>query len=111
MKPGKGETTCLLGIAGKCSVKASIHVPVKGKKNDSPEPESVIKDGKGKRSCLLDGKKKVSMQKQQFIPRGWKSLREVSIVQYDPDPVEHAMEGKKYSWWMELSEGGQQNPI
>ena len=30
----------------------------------------------------------MSMQKQQFIPGGWKS-------EYDPDPVEHSMEGKK----------------
>ena len=40
-------------------------------------------------------KRDVSMQKQEFIPGGWKSQREVSIVQYDPDPVEHSMEGKK----------------
>ena len=58
MKAGKKETTCLLGKAGKCSVKAYVHVPVKGKKDESPEPESVIKDGKGKRSCLLDGEKR-----------------------------------------------------
>ena len=37
----------------------------------------------------------MSMQKQDMIPEGWKSQREVSIIQYDPDPVEHAMEGKK----------------
>ena len=35
-------------------------------------------------------KREVSMQKQEEIPG-----REVSNVQYDPDPVEHAMEGKK----------------
>ena len=35
------------------------------------------------------------MQKQEFILEGWKSQREVSSFQYDPDPVEHAMEGKK----------------
>ena len=52
MKAGKKGTTCLLGIAGKCSVKASVHVPVKGKKDESPELESVIKDGKGKITCL-----------------------------------------------------------
>ena len=33
-------------------------------------------------------KREVSMQKQEFIPGGWKS-------EYDPDPVEHSMEGKK----------------
>ena len=40
-------------------------------------------------------KREVSMQKQEEIPGRWKSQREVSNVQYDPDPVEHAMEGKK----------------
>ena len=39
--------------------------------------------------------REVSMQNHEFIPGGWKSQREVSIVQYDPDPVEHSMEGKK----------------
>ena len=58
MKARKKETTCLLGIAGKCSVNASVHVPVKGKMDKSPEPESVIKDGKGKRSCLLDAERR-----------------------------------------------------
>ena len=40
-------------------------------------------------------KREVSMQKQEEIPGRWKSQREVSNVQYDPDPVKHAMEGKK----------------
>ena len=53
MKAGKEETTCLLGVAG--SVKASVHVLVKGKKGESPAPEPAIK---GKRSCLLDGEKR-----------------------------------------------------
>ena len=52
MKAGKKETTCLLGIAGKCSVKASVHAPVKGKKDES---ESVIKE-KGK----------------EKVPAGWR---------------------------------------
>ena len=55
MKAGKEDTTCLLGVAGKCSVKASVHVLVKGKKGESPAPEPAIK---GKRSCLLDGEKR-----------------------------------------------------
>ena len=58
MKAGNKETTCLLGIAGKCSVKASVRVPVKGKNGEYPTPEPAIKDGKGKRSCLLDGEKR-----------------------------------------------------
>ena len=53
MKAGKEETTCLMGVAG--SVKASVHVIVKGKKGESPAPEPAIK---GKRSCLLDGEKR-----------------------------------------------------
>ena len=32
MKAGTEEITCLVGVAGKCSVKASAHVLVKGKK-------------------------------------------------------------------------------
>ena len=39
--------------------------------------------------------RKLSMQKQEVIPGGWKSQREVNIIQYDPDPVKHGMEGKK----------------
>ena len=40
-------------------------------------------------------KSEVSKQKQDVIPGGWKSQGEVSIIQYEPDPVEHAMEGKE----------------
>ena len=40
-------------------------------------------------------KSEVFMQKEEFIPGGWKSQREICIVQYDPHPVEHSMEGKK----------------
>ena len=78
MKAGKEETTCLMGIAG--SVKASDHVLVKGKKGGSPEP--VIKDGKGKRSCLLYGEKRSVHSK-----------------------------ARGYSLEMEKSEGSQQYPI
>ena len=35
------------------------------------------------------------MQKQVGIPRGWKSQREVSIIQSDPGPVKPSIEGKK----------------
>ena len=56
MKAGKEETTCLLGVAG--SVKASVHVLVKGEKVELSAPEPVIKDGKGKRNSLLDGEKR-----------------------------------------------------
>ena len=57
MKTGKEETTYLLGLTGKCSVKAFVHVPVKGKKDGSPAQEPVIKDDKKRKSCLLDGGK------------------------------------------------------
>ena len=70
MKAGKEETTCLLVTAG--SVKASVHVLVKGEKVESEAPESAIR---GKRSCLLDGQKKVSTEKQEEIPGRWKSQR------------------------------------
>ena len=36
MKAGKGDTTCLLVIAGKVSVKTFVQVPVKGIKCESP---------------------------------------------------------------------------
>ena len=55
MKVEKEETTWLLDVAGKGSVKASIQVPVKLIKHESPAQEPVIKYGKGERSCLLDG--------------------------------------------------------
>ena len=37
----------------------------------------------------------VSIHKQEVIPGGWNSQGEVSIIHYEPDPVEHAMEGKE----------------
>ena len=55
MKAGKEETTCLLGVGGKGSVKASVQVPVKGMKYESPAHELVIKNGKAERSCLPGG--------------------------------------------------------
>ena len=80
MRAGKKETASLLGIAEKCIVKVSVHVPVKRNKDGSLESESVIKDDKEKESACWMEKKEVSMQKQEFIPGGWKSQREVSIV-------------------------------
>ena len=97
-----------MGIAGKCTVKASVHVPVKGKKYESPAPEPVIKDGKEEIICLL---RDVSMQKQEVIPGGWTNQGEVRIIQYEPDPVEHVMEGKeKIPGKWNFLEGGQQHP-
>ena len=58
MKTGKEETTCLLGVAGKCNVKAFVHVPVKGKIDGSPDQEPVIKDGKKMKNYMLDGGKR-----------------------------------------------------
>ena len=58
MKAWKKETTCLPGISDKCSAKAYVHVPVKWKTDVSKKQESVIKNGKGKRSCLMDGEKR-----------------------------------------------------
>ena len=46
MKAEPEETTCLLDVAGKCSVKTSVKVPVKGITDKSAVQEQVIKDGK-----------------------------------------------------------------
>ena len=53
----EGGDTCLLGISGKCTVKAYVHVPEKGKKYEFSAPEPVRKDGKEDRICLLEGEK------------------------------------------------------
>ena len=58
MKAEKEDTTCLLNIAGKGSVKTSVQVSVKGTRDTSPVHKPVIKSGKGKISCLLDGGKR-----------------------------------------------------
>ena len=47
MKAEKEETTCLLDIAGKGSVKTSIQFPVKGKTDMCPVHKPVIKGDKG----------------------------------------------------------------
>ena len=57
MMAEKEETTCLLDIAGKGSFKTSVQVPVKWMKDKSAVQEPVIKDGRGERSCLLNGGK------------------------------------------------------
>ena len=57
MMAEKEETTCLLEIAGKGSVKTSVKVPKKGITDRSPVHKPVIKGGKGERSCLLNGGK------------------------------------------------------
>ena len=57
MMAEKEETTCLLEIAGKGSVKTSVQVPEKGITDRSPVHKPVINGGKGKRSCLLNGGK------------------------------------------------------
>ena len=46
MKAEVEETTCLLDVAGKCSVETSVKVPVKGIKVKSSVQEQVTKDGK-----------------------------------------------------------------
>ena len=80
MKAGKEETTCLLGVARKCSIKAFVHVLVKGMKDESPAPEPLIKDGRGRKkySCWME-ERKVSIQIQVVIPVGWTSQREFNI--------------------------------
>ena len=66
---------------------------MKGKKDESPAPEPMIKGGKGERRCLLDGGKG---SVHTIYDSGWmESQMEASITQYDLDPVEHAMEEKE----------------
>ena len=50
MKAEKEETTCLLEIAGKGSVKTSVQVPGKGITDRSPVHKPVIKGGKEKKA-------------------------------------------------------------
>ena len=57
MKAEKEETTCLLDVSGKDSVNTSVQVPVKGITYRSPVHKPLIKGGKVKRSCLLNGRK------------------------------------------------------
>ena len=57
MKAEKEEKTCQLDVVRRGSVKTSVQVPKKGITDKSEVQEPVIKDGKGKRSCLLDGGK------------------------------------------------------
>ena len=45
MKAGKEGTTCLLGVARKCTVKAFIHVLVKGNQGDYPAPKKIVREG------------------------------------------------------------------
>ena len=59
MKAEKKEKTCLLDVAGKGSVKTCVQNTVKNITNRSPVHKLVIKGGKGKRACLLDGGKAI----------------------------------------------------
>ena len=54
MRAEKEETTFLLDIADKGSVRTSVKVPVKGITDKSPVHEPVTKGCKGKRSCMLN---------------------------------------------------------
>ena len=65
MKAEKKETTYLLDVAGKGSVKTSVQVPVKYITDRSPVHKPVIKRGKGKRSRLLDGGKGIVHVKEK----------------------------------------------
>ena len=87
MKVEKKETTCLLDIAGKGSVKTSVQVPVKGITDRSSVHKLVITGGKGKRSCLLDGGMGIVHVKES--DDSWGNGGE-----------------RKVSWWMEKADGG-----
>ena len=65
MMAEKEETTCLINVTQRGSVKTSVPVPMKVIKDKSPVQEPVITDGKGERSCLLDGGKSIFYVKQR----------------------------------------------
>ena len=75
MKAEKEETTCLLDVAGKGSVKTSVQVPVKGITDRSPVHKPVIKSSKGKISFLLDGGKRFVHGKESDNSWGVESLK------------------------------------
>ena len=75
MKAEKEDTTCLLNIAGKGSVKTSVTVPVKGITDMSPVHKPVIQSSKGKISCLLNGGKRFVHGKEIDNSWGVKSLK------------------------------------
>ena len=75
MKAEKEDTTCLLNIAGKGSVMTFFQVPVKGITDTSPVHKPVIKSGKGKISCLLDGGKRFVHGKESDNSWGVESLK------------------------------------
>ena len=75
MKAEKEDTTYQLNIAGKGSVKTSVQVPVKGIADMSPVHKPVIKSGKGKISCLLDGGKRFVHGKESDNSWGVESLK------------------------------------
>ena len=50
-KAEKEETTCLMDITGKGSVKTFVQVPVKGITDKSRVHKPVIKEGKGKQAA------------------------------------------------------------
>ena len=104
MKAGKEDTTCLLGVAGKCSVKASVHVLVKGKKGESPAPEPAIK---GKRSCLLDGDmRSIHGKAKGYSWKMEKSNGKSAISNMTLTLLNTPWRERKNSCWMELSGGG-----
>ena len=74
IKAEKEETTCLLDIAGKGRVKTSVQVPVKGITDRPPVHKPVIKVGKEKISCLLDGGKGIVHVKESDDFWGMESL-------------------------------------
>ena len=76
MTAEKEESTCLLDMAGKCNVKNSVQVPVKGITDRSPVHKPVIKSSKGKISFLLDGGKRFVHGKESDNSWGVESLKE-----------------------------------
>ena len=99
MKARKEKTTCLLGVAG--SVKASVHVLVKGKKGESPAPEPAIK---GKRSCLLDREQRSVHGKTKV--KGKSAMSNLTLTL-----LKTPWRGKKRFLVDGIGRGGQQHPM
>ena len=58
-------------------------------------PEPAIKDGKGKRSCLLDGEKRSvedALKENEMIPGGWNRQRESQQYSTAVGPVEGTLQ-------------------
>ena len=104
MKAEKKDTTYLLDVAGKGSVKTSVQVTVKDMLDKSPVHKPVIKGSKGKKSAFWMEERALSMLKKVMIPGvmeekekfpgGWNRQMDVNNTQCDSGYVER-MRGRR----------------